>query len=632
MNNNKDLILTNKSILIALLLLPFFAVAQPQLFPLQENPFLVKYKGAANKQAKAAGDTLIDLPFLEDFSGNLYGYPDNKYFTDSNVYVNPDFCIGPPTIGCATFDGLNSKGQPYGFYPQTGDQDPNTGAPYEYLTSRAFDLDSVSPADSLYFSFVYQPQGYGEAPEQTDFLSLWFYDNATATYDMVWQVDGTPNDTFKLVMIPFKDPTYFNNNFKFQFRRSGALYGMFDQFNVDYIYFNKNRSFADTTFNDVGFVYKAPTILRNYQQMPFNQFTLGEFNNKIRLTQTNIAGFDKACSYRYYSDYTGACDETLLSAQAPLEPVYTNGYNPDAVQANPLLQNCSFPAPITTDTVFSMTHVFRSVDGSDIMYSNDTIVSRQVFSDYYAYDDGTAEAGFFLSSPGNVAARFSLNFADTLRAVHFHFIKGVEDASTREFYLRVWGPDPANPDKPGELLYERTALFPIYSDSLNEFVTYTVDSVFQLPVGNFFVGWFQPQQYIINLGFDKNTDHGDALYYKVGNNGWQQNSIAGSLMMRPVVGDNIINPLGIQEPLAPRNASNIYLYPNPAADRVFIANATEFGAKPVTYSVFNMQGLLIDSGTLTNAQIDITNMSNGLYFVRLDGHNLSTTRKLIIAR
>jgi hypothetical protein len=103
-------------------------------------------------------------------------------------------------------------------------------------------------------------------------------------------------------------------------------------------------------------------------------------------------------------------------------------------------------------------------------------------------------------------------------------------------------------------------------------------------------------------------------------------------MMRPVVGDNVINPLGINEPVQARNVSNIILYPNPANDRVFIGNAADFGNKPVTYSIFNIQGLLIESGQLTYAQIDISAMSNGLYFVRFDGHNTSATRKLIIAR
>jgi hypothetical protein len=317
--------------------------------------------------------------------------------------------------------------------------------------------------------------------------------------------------------------------------------------------------------------------------------------------------------------------------------VYTNGYNPDAVQTFPTLVNCGFPEPMTQDTVYSITHVFRdtSTPFVDMETRNDTLVFNQVFSDYFAYDDGTAEAGFVLSAPGggSCAARYQLNFPDTLRGVHFYFVKdGIQDVSGREFYLRVWGPSSSNPDLPGDVLYEKRGLFPQYADSLNEFVTYTIDSVFQLPVGNFFVGWYQADQYSINIGYDKNTVHNDRLYYKVTTNNWAQVSDVGSLMMRPVVGDNVINPLGINEPVQARNVSNIILYPNPANDRVFIGNAADFGNKPVTYSIFNIQGLLIESGQLTNAQIDISAMSNGLYFVRFDGHNTSATRKLIIAR
>jgi hypothetical protein len=559
-------------------------------------------------------------------------------FSDSNVYINPDFCVGPPTVGCATFDGLDAHGLPYGAYPLTGLINPATGLG-EYLTSQPINLSTLTPADSVYFSFLFQPQGRGESPEQTDFFSLWFFDQGTNQFDLVWQTDGTPFDTFKLVMIPVVDTAYFKNNFRFQFRRSGALYGMFDQWNVDYIYMDKNRNFADTTFNDVGFVYKAPTMLRNYQQMPFNQFNNNEFNSKIALTQTNLSLQGRTARYRYLGDYnlTGStpCDQVIFDVTQTLPPVYTGGYNPFSLQSKPDLVGCAYGLTLPADTTFILNHIFQDtsiVSGFDMIPRNDTVVFKQIFSDYYSYDDGTAEAGFFLSSQGSMAARYSLNYADTLRAVHFYFVKGVDDVSNREFYLRVWGPDPADPDKPGPLLYEKRALFPMYSDSLNEFVTYTVDSIFQLPVGNFFVGWNQPEQYILNVGFDKNLNHGDKLFYKVGNNGWIQNSIDGALMMRPVVGDSIINPLGLQEPVTARNLSNIYLYPNPTADRVFIANVADFGPQAVTYSIFNLQGLLVDSGKLTNAQIDIAGMSNGLYFVRFDGHKLSATRKLIIAR
>lgn len=614
-------------LLYILLLLPLLAMAQPKLFPLVENPYLVKYKGEPNKQEKTA-DTVPTLPFIEDFSDIMYGYPSTKRFTDSSTYVNPDFAIGPPTIGCLTLDGLDKNGQPYQFQPGiiTGNAD--------ILTSRFISLDTLTPADSLYFSFLYQPQGYGEAPDANDFLSLWFYNNSIAQYVKVWEVEGSPLDTFKLVMIPITDTAYMNEFFKFQFRNVASLNGIFDHWNIDYIYLDKGRDKNDTTFNDVGFVYKAPSMLQRYQHMPYNQYITSEYFGKVRLTQTNIWDMDKTCSYEYKGEYNPGCNETLLSQQAPLEPVYQNSYNPDAIQSFPTLLNCGFPAPLPTDTFFDITHVFRSVDGVDVKTSNDTTRFRQIFSDYYAYDDGTAEAAFALSAPGGggCAVRFALNFPDTLRGVHFHFVKSVYDVSTREFYLRVWAPSASNPDEPGDLIYERRALFPIYSDSLNEFVTYTIDSAFQLPVGNFFVGWYQDQDYTMNIGFDKNTDHSDATYFSVLNSSWQQSPLVGSIMMRPVVGDDAtINPLGINEPVAGPRTNNIYLYPNPATNTVFVANAADFGHKPVSYTIFNLQGVVVNSGKLTNAQIDMANVADGLYFVRFDAAGFSTTRKLIIA-
>lgn len=156
MNNYKPLVLMIKKhlLLSILLLLPFLAMAQPKLFPLQENPYLVKNKAllAGGKQEKA-GDTILSLPFLEDFSSILYGYPGTKHFTDSFGYVNPDYPIGPPTIGCVTLDGLNKEGQPYQFQPGiiTGNAD--------YLSSRYINLDTITPEDSLYFSFFIPTAG-----------------------------------------------------------------------------------------------------------------------------------------------------------------------------------------------------------------------------------------------------------------------------------------------------------------------------------------------------------------------------------------------------------------------------------------------------------------------------------------
>lgn len=628
-------------IYLVLALMPFMAIAQPALTPLLGNPYLANHKFEAANKPKS-NDTLLTLPFIEDFSGvdtsnadypGLYGYPDYKKFVDSTVFVNPDYCIGPPTIGCATFDGLNKKGDPYSFVIT-----PIPYGPADRLTSKNIDLSTYTAADSLYFSFLYQPQGQGDAPEDKDSLTLWFFNQSTNAYEHVWAVEGTYLDTFKLVMIPIKQSYFFNNGFRFQFRNYATLSGSFDHWNVDYIYLNTNRSKNDTTFNDVGFVYKAPTMLRYYQHMPFNQYTSLDYNGKIKLTQTNISSTNRIARYRYLGNYNLSgnppCDQTITDNSQILQPVYTAGYNNFSSQNSPDLLGCSFSSPLPTDTTFRITHIFQdTISALDLIPRNDTVIFDQLFSDYYAYDDGTAEAGFYIQTQGggSYAMRFALNFADTLRAVHMNFVKSVEDVSSREFYLRVWAPSIADPDKPGDVIYEKQAQFPQYADSLNKFVTYTVDSIFTLPVGNFFVGWYQPQDYRINLGFDKNTDHSAQSYYKVANSGWQNSTQFGSTMLRPVVGDSIINPLGISEPQQVHILPNIYLYPNPAGSTFTVGNLGEFNGKPVTYSIFNMLGAQLDSGRLTGNQIDITTLQNGLYFVRFDSHGQSATRKLIIA-
>ncbi|MBO4328304.1 MAG: hypothetical protein J5831_02710, partial [Bacteroidales bacterium] len=112
----------------------------------------------------------LTLPFYDDFSGTL-AYPDALKWADRNVYVNPGFPLHPVTRNAATFDVLDAEGHVY---------DYAISNPFiaEHLTSNVLRLDSVfdpepralTPADSLYLSFFYQPQGNGNAPEAGDSL------------------------------------------------------------------------------------------------------------------------------------------------------------------------------------------------------------------------------------------------------------------------------------------------------------------------------------------------------------------------------------------------------------------------------------------------------------------------------
>lgn len=174
-----------------IILLPLLAQmirlpAQERLSGLQINPVLFQQNdNAATKSLNKAAVSLT-LPFIEHFNSNHYN-PDLNKWIDQHVFVNKDFAIDPPSSGAATFDVLDQNGRVYRHA---------VSVPFiaDYLTSRTIRLDSVfepqpraiGPADSVYFSFYYQPQGRGDVPEPTDSLVLEFgYPTGRTIFDYI---------------------------------------------------------------------------------------------------------------------------------------------------------------------------------------------------------------------------------------------------------------------------------------------------------------------------------------------------------------------------------------------------------------------------------------------------------------
>ena len=114
------------------------------------------------------------LPFFDDFSQSAL-YPDSTKWTDCNALVNDGFPLCPPNRNGITLDVLDANGRVYSYAI-------SNAFLAEYLTSVRIRLDSVmepepralTPADSVYLSFYYQPQGNGNAPEEQDSLGLQF--------------------------------------------------------------------------------------------------------------------------------------------------------------------------------------------------------------------------------------------------------------------------------------------------------------------------------------------------------------------------------------------------------------------------------------------------------------------------
>ncbi|HLG35365.1 MAG TPA: hypothetical protein VI757_10830, partial [Bacteroidia bacterium] len=229
--------------------------AQESVVPLQSNPVikreLLKIKEgniSALKAADAIGDTL-SLPFIDDFSYTGI-YPDQARWTDSAVFINNDFPVNPPTLGVATFDGINKYGGQY-------NPSLTSYGVADTLTSKPIDLNYPNDT-TIWLSFFYQPQGLGTNMQIRDSIYLEFFGSDSA-WHFAWSKKGSPTTLpFAQAMINIRDAIYLFNGFRFRFLNKAALYAMHDQWNLDYVRLDTGRSAADTVIvNDVAFVKRG---------------------------------------------------------------------------------------------------------------------------------------------------------------------------------------------------------------------------------------------------------------------------------------------------------------------------------------------------------------------------------------
>ena len=114
----------------------------------------------------------LELPFFDDFSTSKI-YPDIIKWADKDAFINSDFSFRPTNIGVATLDAIDQSGAIY----KNADWIPFQA---DFLTTNSIRMDSIfnpvtrklSPSDSIYLSFYYQPQGMADAPDSWDTLVL----------------------------------------------------------------------------------------------------------------------------------------------------------------------------------------------------------------------------------------------------------------------------------------------------------------------------------------------------------------------------------------------------------------------------------------------------------------------------
>lgn len=660
---------------------------------------------------------VLTLPFFDDFTtSNIV--PDKAKWHDRSVFINKDFPYFPVNIGAATFDALDSTGKVY---------EHATWVPSEadVLTTNAIRLDSVfdpvvralSPADSLYLSFFYQPQGYGRKPESQDTLILEFsymgdtafayYDTVmvplneilsspldtiysgdtlwvpeaygcdpdlykisfntydwddfiwlpcdsvmlpTTKWDKVWQVEGDSlgdfirenNRYFVQVMLPVKDPKYFYDAFHFRFRNYVSIAADIiptfrfndDQWNIDYINLDYNRDRGDTTYKVLTFSQRAPSFIKDYQVMPYQQYLADTYNSTRDDFPMYIANLDKAgethdASYLYKVEQVNGNDSFWYDGgTCNLEPFYPGNNFQDTLSCREhAMPTIARSFVFDADTASYIIRHYIS-DSSDVNIIVDSAIYHQGFYNYYAYDDGTPESGYGIENAGAMMAyRFTMTVPDTLFGVQMYFNRTKDNANELPFDLMVWRDDNDKPEKIPFYVMENQE--PKWTDDgLYQFYPY----IFEEPValtGTFYVGWLQYEDGSLNIGFDANNDHADnILYYAEGN--WHTSTRKGCLLIRPMIGSDLV--LGQEEQQTELLAENLKIHPNPTRDYFTVDDVKLLADQSAVIEIFSIYGALVHKQKAVQNKVDVSSLPQGLYVIRLESKNRMYTTKLVINR
>ena len=193
------------------------------------------------------------------------------------------------------------------------------------------------------------------------------------------------------------------------------------------------------------------------------------------------------------------------------------------------------------------------------------------------------------------------------------FVPSVNDVSDKLFLLTVWED---NNGTPGELLYEDDVFnprTPIYTQGANQYVSYFFTDTSKIPVGtSFFIGWRQLDPERFNLGFDRNIDQSDEIFYSVdGGGSWLVSPFSGSAMLRPLFSTEMDATLGITPPY--RNQNEFTVYPNPTKDLVFISLPDN--VKGSDKLLLDGLGRVLD--TTKDTSFDLSTMLPGIYYISI---------------
>ena len=608
-----------KLILILFLLYAFNGWAQLKLSK-QNNSTLATYKAThsqwnvTQKLSKWQKNDTLSLPFFDDFVSTTV-YPDASRWKNNHVFINNDFPKNPPSYGVATFDNLDANGNPY---RELNDQ---TFGACDTLTSLAINLKDSSGkifnlADSFFLSFYFQRQGIGDPSDSRDSILMQFKDK-NGNWHTHWRATGGSVAPFSFIILGIKNVNFLFKGFQFRFINFSRNTGNLNQWHIDYIHLARNRKSNVNYYDDIAIQSRPSSLLKNYFEMPYDHFQSDSAQQKAKLIFVNANNLHNSTK-NVQARHTETSQSSIICSTV----FNSNNANiPSQDSAKRRFQGFNLNNLTGSPVVIKREYEIRESGIASKYPQNDKITVFQEFGSCYAYDDGTAEYGFGYDDDvidpnykGAIAYKFNLVKSDSIWAIGMFFNQSVKSTSALKFDLKIWQKisklgQGRNED---QLILSLPNLTPKFTDSLNGYHIFKLDSSIVLPKGDFYIGWEQEGNTHLDIGYDINngyheTESSDNLFWLDRGN-WTSVDFKGALMMRPYVGKRLWLGSG---KLVNHKVAQPSVFPNPFTSKINVA----FQHEIADLMLVDLNGKIII--TSKTSELDASMLQAGIYTLRI---------------
>jgi hypothetical protein len=336
--------------------------------------------------------------------------------------------------------------------------------------------------------------------------------------------------------------------------------------------------------------FLPPSLLKNYYVMPYHQFDSTDLKDTISLFVRNS----------FINATTDIVDFYEANVVNPASNIAS--FSGPSRDFGPLTRNeikypkFNIPTDIIGDTItIKVDYRFDvSAEAGEPakVLANNAVSHSQVFSNFYAYDDGTPERGYWLGDESGyrMAVKYWMRKPDTLQAIKMQLFPVRADNALARFSVCVWKNfGLRSVYNPNDLIYRQPNLK--LQDLISEFGVDTLNGYYYAPLkpefvlngatfplilsDTFAIGLIVDNPNSLTVGYDRNNNQSFFNYYvDVNSEKWTRSTFPGTMIINPVVGKGLppyLTP--VKETKSTRY--DVKIYPNPAKDQLIIEGITE---------------------------------------------------------